>query len=362
MSNFFSRTVFSIVAVGLCYFGFGLTGMVLATFAQLAVFALLTGVAARRRFGSLFIAPWRWERSVIRNLFALGGWIQLTNACSTIVVESNRFIISAFVSTSAVTYFEVASRLTRVARSIPFNFIVALLPAVSARNAALPDDEFNATYVRASRYVNYATIFLVGFIIAAGKVLSFAWIGTIYPHIGLIVLLVGLSFIFINVTMVGTTMLRAIALAKYETYYYAVWTAASIALMMATVPFFGMNGVLGGMVGGAAIGAAYFLTLLHRLRDLPAWQSFFAWALPLAAVGSIAIGVTAAVANLLGVHGSRIAACGTLVELLAVYCVVFAAGTFACRFFNGSDVALLGRILPPRFARRLSRYASSAPA
>ncbi len=98
-SNFLSRTVFSAVAVALCSLGFGLNGMVIATLVQVVLFALLVYVAARREFGPLFIAPWHWERHVITKLFKLGGWIQLTNACSTIVVESNRFVISVFVST-----------------------------------------------------------------------------------------------------------------------------------------------------------------------------------------------------------------------------------------------------------------------
>jgi len=355
-SNFFSRTVFSLAAVALCTLGMGLTGMVIATFAQVAVFAAITFIAARRDFGPLFAPPWRWERQVIVKLFKLGGWIQVTNACSTVVVESNRFIISAFVSTSAVTYFEVASRLTRAARSLPFNFIVALLPAVSARNAALPDDQFNETYVKASRYVNYATLFLVGFIMAAGQALSYLWIGAKYPNIGEIVALVGLSFIAINATMVGTTMLRAIALARYEAYYYMVWTAASIALMLATVPFFGMTGVLAGMVGGAVVGTAYFLTVLHRLRGLSAWQGFWSWALPLSGIGTAASASTALLAARLGpLFATRAKTAIEIVMLGIVYAIVFVAGTYVTRYFGEADAAIARRVLPARIARRLQR-------
>lgn len=353
-SNFFSRTIFSIVAVILCYLGFGLTGMVVATFAQLAVFAAITYVAARRSFGSLFCAPWCWEREVIVKLFKLGGWIQLTNACSTVAVESNRFIISAFVSTSAVTYFEVASRLTRAARSLPFNFIVALLPAVSARNAALPDDQFNETYIRANRYVTYATVFLLGFIMAAGRPIASLWIGQTYPNIGVIVALVALSFIFVNATMVGTTMLRAIALARYESYYYVVWTIASVALMLATVPFFGMIGVLAGMVGGAALGGAYFTVVLHKVRRLNLWRGFFSWALPLTLIGSAAIGMTAAVAPILAEHFTGRAGYAVQTGILGcLYCIMFAGATLLLRFFTFDDWAVARRLLPARLTRRI---------
>lgn len=360
-SNFLSRTVFSIVALIACTLGFGLDGMVFATFAQLAVFAIVTYVAARRMFGPLFCPPWQWERSVIVSLFKLGGWVQVTNTCSTIVVESNRFIISAFVSTSVVTYFEVASRLTRAARSLPFNFIVALLPAVSARNASLPDDRFNETYVRASRYVNFATLFLVGFIIAAGTPISYLWIGTVYPGIGVICAYVGLSFIFINATMVGTTMLRAVALARYEAYYYMVWTVASIALMIATVPFFGLMGVLAGMTGGAAIGTVYFLRVLHRLRGLDVRSGLLSWALPLCGIAAASIAGTAfAAARLAPYFHGRLQCALEVLILGTLYVVLFAAGTFAARFFGAEDWEIARRVLPGAIAPFRRRQGVSA--
>lgn len=360
-SSFASRTAYAIAAVVLCSLGFGLDGMIAATFIQLAVFSAITFVAARRLVGHLFIAPWLWERHVIVKLFKLGAWIQVTNVCTTIAVESNRFIVSAFVSTSAVTYFEVGSRLTRTVRSLPFNFIVALLPAVSAKNASSDDRYFNDTFVRASRYVNYSTLLLVGFIMAAGTPLSYVWIGTAYPGIGAVAALVGLSFVLINMTMVGTTMVRAVGLARYESYYYMVWTAAGVILMLALVPKWGMTGILWGMVGGAAAGTLYFLRLLYRLRGIPVWSGFFAWALPLFGVSACAIGSTAALAGVLAPRfPTRAESIVEIAILAALYFSVFIAGTVAVRFFTTDDWSLLHRLLPQRIAKRIMMHRAHA--
>ncbi len=198
---------------------------------------------------------------------------------------------------------------------------MALLPAVSARSAASGDARFNDTYVRASRYVNFATLFLVGFTIAAGRPICYLWVGTDYPGMGTIVALVGLSFILINATMVGTTMLRAVALARFEAYYYLVWTITSIALMLLLVPFFGMLGVLWGMAGGAAAGTVYFLLLFHRLRDLKAWEGFFSWARSLGAISALASRLyrSGRIAAVRSFPLTRLASAGSRIACRALY-------------------------------------------
>ncbi|MGZ3530711.1 MAG: oligosaccharide flippase family protein [Vulcanimicrobiaceae bacterium] len=367
LTNFIARIGYAAAAVTGCFFGLGIYGLLIATFVQIAMTAAIAYGLARRITGKIFINPLHLEPNVMKRLFKLGGWIQLTNLSSTITMETNRLIISIFVQTSAVTLFEVANKLTRTARSLPFPFLVSLLPAVSALDALGGDDDaFTSVYLRASRFMNFASIALLGFVIGAAEPIMKAWLGHTYPELGTLVALLGSTYIISNVTQVGTTMLRATGKPRYEAFL-SIWSAAvSIAAMFAFVPRFGVIGVAAGMLSGSIAGTAYFLYAFHRLHRLSAVRGFFAWYARLGCSGLVAVLTTYAVLFGITKHAffnTRLGAIAAIAIAGIAYLMVFAAGLAITRFFSAGDASALLAILPRPVRRLLPlREKSGAPA
>jgi O-antigen/teichoic acid export membrane protein len=344
--NVMSRIAFAGAAAAFTAYGYGIGGLLLATAVQIAVNTVLLYVIGRRLTGGVFTSFFRLEWKIIKQLFQLGGWIQVTNLASTITMETNRLIIAVFIQTSAVTTYEIANKLTRTMRSVPFNFVVALLPAVSAIDAIDGGESFNRIYTRAARYVTAATMALVGFVMVSVVPISRFWLGTVYQDVNVAVIFLGCAFIVVNLTAVGTCMLRAVGQAKYEAYYFACFAAATIASMFALVPQYRLEGVLAGMLLGAAISTAYFLVLFHRLRDIPAWAGFWSWFLQT----SLAGGVAAAAAWYLEtglrsqVFESRLGALFETAIVGMAFASVFAFVLIASRFFDPTDQERLARV------------------
>lgn len=366
LTTFISRGGYAIAAVVLCLRGFGVLGLLLATFVQIGIAAILCYYLARQRMGAIFISPLRIEPGVMKKLFKLGGWIQLTNLASTITMETNRLIISIFVQTSAVTLFEVANRLTRTVRSFPFSFLVALLPAVSAIDATANDDTvFDRVYVRATRYLNLTTILLLGFVIGAAEPITRAWLGHTYPQLFAMIAVLGAGYIVSNVSQVGTTMLRATGLPKYEAYLTILSAAAGIATMFYFVPRFGALGVAFAMLVGSISGTLYFLWVFHRLRGLPLMAGFFGWYGKLLVCGCAAtLSILLALPSIhTGLFASRTGAILAILIDGALYVSVFTCALLIVRFFTAQDSASVRRFLPAR-ARSFfaSRTKDDAPA
>lgn len=346
--NFAARLCFAVAAIASLWYGLSINGLILATFAQIAVASLAFYVVGRRMAGGVFCSPRSLEWDVVKKLFKLGGWIQITNLASTITMETNRLIIAVFVQTSAVTTYEIANKLTRTMRSVPFNFVVALLPAVSAMDAVDAGQRFNRVYVRAARYLNAATLYLVGFVMVAAEPLCKLWLGTTYPEVTVSVLFLGCAFIVVNYTAIGTCMLRAIGQPKYEAYYFICFAVATIAAMMGLVPAYKLTGVLAGMLAGSIVSSAYFLWLFHRLRRLDAWTGFFSWFLQITAAGAGAMAATYAVSTRLHAHAfaTRGGAAIETVVLGVAYTVVYVMLLAATKFFETSDAQMLARVMP----------------
>jgi len=347
LATFISRVAYGTAAVVLCALHFGIDALVAATFVQTAVLAVCCYAAARRLFGAIFSNPLRLERRIIKRLFSLGGWIQLSNLSSSITMETNRLLIAIFVQVSGVTYYEIANKLARAVRALPLNFIMALLPAVSALDAAGQSDSLNGIYVRASRYVNCATVAGIGLLIAAASPIVRLWMGRDYPGVPTIIAVVGIAYIAINLTVVGTTVLRAIGMPRYESYYMLCWAAVSVGVMAALAPRYGMAGILVGILSGAVSSSAFFLWLFHRLRRLPFVSGFAAWFAPLAAAVCCSIAGVWAVGTRLPPFGAGRggAFAATVVDALA-YSLIFVAALVLLRYFNADDLALFRRVLP----------------
>ncbi|MDQ6929627.1 MAG: oligosaccharide flippase family protein [Candidatus Eremiobacteraeota bacterium] len=358
LTTFISRLGYAAAAIVLCLRGFGVFGLLIATFVQIAIAAILCYCLARKRVGVVFISPLRIERGVMKKLFKLGGWIQLTNLASTVTMETNRLIISIFVQTSAVTLFEVANRLTRTVRSFPFSFLIALLPAVSAIDATQNDEKvFNRVYVRATRYLNLSTVLLLGFVIGAAEPITRAWLGHAYPALFGMIVVLGLGYIVSNISQVGTTMLRATGLPKYEAFLTILSAAAGIATMFLFVPRFGTLGVAMSMLFGSISGTVYFLWMFHRLRKLSVMAGFFSW------YGRLVICGGAATLSILwalpSIHTDLFASrAGAILAVIIdgiLYLAVFTGALLITRFFSENDSAGLKRLLPPRVQSLLSR-------
>lgn len=359
--NVLSRLCFAAAAVALLAYNFSVEGLVLATFVQIAVSAIAFYIVARRLTGGVFCDPRLLEFDVIKKLFKLGGWIQVTNFASTFTMETNRLIIAVFVQTSAVATYEIANKLTRTMRSVPFNFVVALLPAVSAMDALEGSESFNRVYVRAARYLNAATVYLVGFVMAAVDPICRLWLGHVYPAVSVAVLFLGFTFIIVNLTAIGTCMLRAIGQPRYEAYYFVCFAVATIGAMLAFVPSYGFNGVLAGMLAGAIVSTAYFLRLFHRLRGLAFMPAFFSWFLRIAGAGTAAIAGVYFLSNALhaGVFTTRAGAALEVVLLGTAYTAVYAVLLLALRFLEPADVETLSRLLPARARSSAARILSA---
>jgi O-antigen/teichoic acid export membrane protein len=116
------------------------------------------------------------DRGLIRPLLIFGGWVTISNILVPILVYLDRFLISAIVSVTALTYYtapyEVASRLL----IFPAAMSTTLFPAFSALSAVSREDLISL-YVRSLKYI-VLTLGPVAFIgvFFAGDILR-VWLG-----------------------------------------------------------------------------------------------------------------------------------------------------------------------------------------
>jgi O-antigen/teichoic acid export membrane protein len=352
IAAFWSSVAFYAVSLLLLRLHMGIDALILGTFTRLGVLTLTTYVQARREFGPLFCNPLAIEPRVLRYQFRLGGWIQISNICSTINNEIGRFLVGALVSVSSVTFYDVATRLTRSTRGLPMNFSNALLPAMSSLDAAGGSDRMAHVYGQATRLFMLGTGLLLGPIAGCAFPFMSFWMGPGFAPAAVVAILLAASYFVGNLSIVGTTLLRAVGKPQYETYYGIVYAICNIGTTVVLVRWFGLYGVAGGMLVGSVAGQIYFTWLFHHTQKISLRDGLLSWIWKLCAatLGGVLVDVFLARLMPWYPHMGRLHALAQVGVLVSAYVVVFSCAIVALRFFEREDLERLWSAL--RFGQR----------
>ncbi len=352
IAAFWSSVAFYCVSLVLLRLHLAIDALIFGTFARLTVQTVITYVQARREFGPLFCNPFAIEPSVLRYQFRMGGWIQISNICSTINNEIGRFLVGALVSVTSVSFYDVATRLTRSSRSLPMNFSNALLPAMSSLDAAGGNDRMAHVYGQATRLFMLGTGLLLGPIAGCAFPFMSFWMGPGFAPAAVVAILLAASYFVGNLSIVGTTLLRAVGKPQYETYYGIVFAICNIGTTLALVRWLGLYGVAGGMLAGAIAGQIYFTWLFHHTQKISLRDGLLSWIwkLCVATFGGVLVDVLLSRLMPWYPHMGRLHALAQVAVLVSAYIIVFAVAIAGLRFFDREDLERLWSAL--RFGHR----------
>jgi O-antigen/teichoic acid export membrane protein len=354
--DFVAAVFYAALTVTLVKLQFGLLGLVYAGFAQFALTIALQSVVVHRLFGSLWYNPLRVPPSLARKLLSFGSWMQISSIATILTVEANRFILGAFVGVASVAYYEVGNKLAMLGRTLPLTFVGALMPAASALDARDERVRLDELYVRATRYLAFATFLLAGFIVGASDRLVQVWMGRSFPYAGLVAVVLVTTYAVNNLTGVGTTIVRAIGEPRYETYYAVVGAALTLVLCLTLTPHYGLVGLISATAFGTLVSSLYFMWLFHRIRRLP-WRANLGRPLAqLTLVATSCAGVLWLVSQQIPppIFHSRTTGFAVIAALGLLYLGAFVAGLRVSGFWTYADREAFARLVPDRFSRYLA--------
>ena len=251
---------------------------------QVLVSTLANWVFMQRLSPGLLGNPAAIPRTMIRQLFTFGFWIQVNSLCAIINLEADKLVIGRFLGVASVSPYQVGNRLALLSRALPLQLLGALFPDITARLARnVSDNEIAKLYRSSLRALMASTLVIVGFLVAVADPFVLAWLGRPLPGAAAVAIALMISYSVNNLTGVGTTLLRAQGRPKYETVYALASAALNIGATIALVPHYGLYGVVGGTIIGNVIGSLLFMGIFHKLTDMSLVDTVLSWLLPLMA-------------------------------------------------------------------------------
>ncbi|HEY2379846.1 MAG TPA: oligosaccharide flippase family protein [Terriglobia bacterium] len=166
-------------AAGTVFFlraGWGILGLASNALLNACIAVAVTCWAVRRAMPEVGLSA-GFDSKLLRSMLAYGMKMQVSSVGGIVSFQVPKLIISRFLGTAAVSFYEVASRLTLFMRAVPLVMISALIPATSELRARKDRDRILQTYLLSSKYVAMLTIAMAAFLTVEARALLTLWLG-----------------------------------------------------------------------------------------------------------------------------------------------------------------------------------------
>ena len=258
----------------------GLVGLALAQLVQGALVAAACWVVLRQVLPAAPIAPWRWDRSLFREMLAYGLQYQALSAVRLFYEPVTKALVSRFGGLDAAGYYEMATLILTKLRSLIVAAQQALTPEVAMLEETAPET-VDAVYARANGLNWYISIPLFAVVIASAPLISMAWIGRYEDVFVVFTVLLGIGWFFNALSgpayfvLLGTGQMGGV-----------VASHLTIGIVNAVGGFalgwvFGGTGVAWAWTLALGVGAVHLLLRLQKDRgvplDVPSSMPALAW-------------------------------------------------------------------------------------
>lgn len=242
----------------------GLRGLIVNQLVMALISSVASLILAKKLVGSLRFHRRLFCWALSRQLWNYGMKVQVSNLSSLVNLETDKIFISYFLNMRMVAFYELGSKITMLARSVPNLLVSALPPAASELQAKSDRAGLERLYELSSKLLYSVTIPLGVFIFFNSELLMLSWMGPGYGLSSLVIRFLILASTLNLLTAVITSVARGIGQVQYEMRSSTLVVLMNIPLSLILIIKFGFTGVLFGTTLTLIIGTLYYFSMFHR--------------------------------------------------------------------------------------------------
>lgn len=245
-----------------------------AHFSTTIIGYIATMIIARNISGikgiTLFKLP---PKEILYTIFSFSIISFVIGIVGRIMTYIDSVIIASFLTTTAVTYYTVGSRLVKYSKDLLEVLMNVLAPATSEMDAQ-HDGNIGNLYFYSAKICSLISYPILSFLIIMGDQFLLLWIGTLYPDSYLVMLLLSIGGIILFPQLSAIPILYGLARHKIIMWLSIIEGFVSVTLSLLLCKYYGVIGVAIGLafpkalLGGVAY-PIYLSRVIHvSLSDL----------------------------------------------------------------------------------------------
>ena len=213
---------------------------------------------------------WRLpQRPLVRQVLSFSGFAYLSRLAALTYAHADKLIIGAALGMTAVAYFSIAATLAARILSITFRLSWIMYPAASALAATGQWEKLKDAYFNTARYVFSINAGVVLLIALFSREIIHYWMGAEFAAYGdWVMVLTALGMLIDSLTNLPTLINDGLGHARVSGLFAFARAWVGVALILAFVDPYGINGAATAHLLASAIMTTLFVCYVHG-RTVP---------------------------------------------------------------------------------------------
>jgi O-antigen/teichoic acid export membrane protein len=244
--------------------GWGVRGLLYASIGSAVLTLLIYTALVRKLLPAVTMNPLLADIDQAKKVLRFSLQIYLTQASVAIHNQIEKLFLALFVGVVPVGWYDIASDVALKVRGAPGLLLSPVLPAASELDARGEQDKLVELYYRVHKYLAFAGVPLIAFLIAVSKRFVELWIGPDYKIVALPLSILLLVNFFNLTTGPGYMIFAGQGFLQPGVYSALVGVGLNVPLSLLLIYFYGFGGAVVGTSISIVVASSFFLVLFHR--------------------------------------------------------------------------------------------------
>ena len=339
-----------IVTIVLLTAGYGLVEILWLQLFNVSLTNIIAIRYVRKSLPDLKVGYRHLEKEPVREMAKFGAQMQISKLASFASEKYDEFLLAYFSVLNNVTYFNIANKISRTGRLIPFQLIPQIAPVASELNANNQQEKLKELFSDITKYLILLSFPVFTFIFVFADLIITTWVGPGFTlSSDILRILAAGNLVNLIFSAPGNTVLPNIGVPKFQMREGIIYLGINIILSYMLIKYYGIYGAAFGNVISVAISSLYvfYVSSKYFSRDKtkllnenylkPLIISFFC--------GIITSGIFYIFEKYLFSFSGRLSGLMYLIFLSSIFFLIYVSAVLNAKFLNGKDKALIAKVL-----------------
>lgn len=329
--------------------GYGLTGIMWVQLAAVSISIIFQIVYAKRSLPEMNIGFRHLEKNPVKEMTKFGAQMQISKLSTFASEKYDEFLLAYFSVLNNVTYFNLANRISRTGRLIPFQLIPQIAPVASELNAKGQTEKLRELYSDITKYLILVSFPVFTFIFVFADLIITTWVGPGFELSANILRILTIGNL-INMTMSapGNSIIPNIGLPKFQMREGLIYLGINLILSYLLIKYYGILGAAFGNVLSVIISSAYIFIIsskyFSKSKVKILSENFLKPLLASVLCGAVAAGSFFMSDKYIFEFSGRVSGILYLISLGFIFITMYAAAIFNINYINSKDKTLIAKI------------------
>lgn len=249
--------------------GMGLKGVLLSQLGTVLVSVLCNILLAKRALPELRFSIRSLNSRSFKKMFNIGLQMQVSKISAFISEKYDEFLLSYFSVLNNVTFFNLASKVTRFGKFFPIQLFQQAAPAAAELDARNEQDKLHQLFIDTTKYLSLASLPIFLYMFTFAELIVFTWVGDGYALSAYLlrILVIG-QVLNLMISAPGNSIIPNIGIPKYLMYEGIIALVINLVISFFLIKHYGIWGAAIGNSIATVISSIYlFSTSIRFFRE-----------------------------------------------------------------------------------------------